>query len=130
MTGWCLVVRRRAQTKRLCRSEKLIGKTIWIFDENRRHYRKDENGRSLGSPIWREHWVAYEVIDETPRSWILRHSHRKVPKKGGYGIAFSIKEIDRLEFITVHRRKIADKVISLDYDKLKQVADLIGYKGE
>lgn len=105
----------------------MIGKTIWIFDINARTYARDEKGRQYGNPIWRKHWVPHEVCDETKVSWILRHSHKKVPKKGGRGIAFSEEEIDRLEFVEVHSRHIADKVRGIEYDKLKQIAELIGY---
>jgi len=105
----------------------MIGKTIWIFDENRRKYNRDSNGKALGSPIWKEHWAPHEVVDETRISWILRNG-RKVSKKGGNGIAFTEEEIDRQAYVADNYYRISDMVRSLGYDKLKQVADLIGYK--
>ena len=108
----------------------MIEKKVWIFDENHRVYPRDEKGRAFGNPIWRKHWVAREIVGETKLSWILRFGGQKVSKKGGRGIAFSEAEIDRLEFVEVHRRLIAEAVNKLDYEKLKQVSDLIEYKTE
>lgn len=102
---------------------------IWIFDINRRSYLRDEKGYSYGSPIWRDHWVKCKVTGETSRSWIIDRWNEKIPKKG-YNpkvVAFNEEEIDREAFVQENRHRIADAICYLDYDKLKQVADLIGY---
>lgn len=104
---------------------------IWIFDQNRRVYRKDKNGIPSGPPIWRERWRKATVVGETSRSWITNFSE-KIPKKGCNKrmVCFSEKELDRLSYVEENRRKISDIVICLDYSRLKQVADICGYKEE
>lgn len=106
----------------------MIGKKVWLFDENRRRYRKDESGRSLGGPpIWREHWYQVEITGETSRSWIIKNVG-KIPKRDGRGIAFSEDEINKASFVHDNRHKIAELVRNLQYDQLKKVADIIGYE--
>jgi hypothetical protein len=106
---------------------------IWIFDENRRVYPKDASGRTPfgGSPIWREHWVKVEVIGETRVSWVVQwYGELKVPKKGANParFAFSLEDIERRTFVVENRHGIADAVGRLgDFDKLKAVAELVGY---
>jgi len=99
----------------------------WIFDENRRKYKEDKNGRSLGGPIWREHWVKVNIVGETSRSWITDYFGRKVPKKGGRGYSFSEAGIDRMAFVE-KRWAISEAVRSCtDYDKLRLIADTVGF---
>jgi hypothetical protein len=105
----------------------MIGKTIWVYDINLRHYRRDEKGRSYGPPIWRKSWRPNEVVGENRVSWIFA-SGAKVPKKGAVGVAFSEEEIDRLAFVEENKHRISDAVSCLGYERLKQVADLIGYQ--
>ena len=101
----------------------------WIFDENRRRYKTDEKGRSIGGPIWREHWVKVKIVGETRRSWVTNYYDRKVPKKGGRGYAFSEEDIDRMAFIE-QRRRIGEAVgYCTDYETLKRIADMVGYAG-
>ncbi len=102
-------------------------KHLWLFDINRRNYRRNENGRAYGSPIWRDHWAKHEITGETARSWITSWG-KKVPKKGGPGIAFNEADIDREAFVQEHRHRIADQIMRLtDHDTLQKVAALIGY---
>ena len=105
----------------------MIGKTIWVYDINLRHYRRDEKGRSYGPPIWRKSWRPNEVVEENRVSWILA-SGAKVPKKGAVGVVFSEEEIDRLAFVEENKLRISDAVRCWGYESLKQVADLIGYQ--
>lgn len=98
----------------------------WIFDENRRRYKVDEKGRSVGGPIWREHWVKVEIAGETSRSWITKCG-LKVPKKGGRGYAFCEADIDRMAFVE-QRWQIGEAVKRCtDYETLKLIADAVGY---
>ena len=106
-----------------------IMRDVWVFDINYRVYQKDENGRSYGSPIWREHWRKQKILGDTKRSWIT-YGGAKIPKKGGKGIAFSEEEIDRAAYVYDHKYKIAESVKAIgDFDMLKKIADLIGYRG-
>lgn len=78
---------------------------VWLFDINRRVYQRDASGRAFGSPIWREHWEEQVIVGETRVSWVTEWG-KKVPKKGGWGIAFSEEEIAREAFVQDHRRNI------------------------
>ena len=101
----------------------------WIFDEYRRRYKVNEKGRLFGPPIWREHWIKVNIVGETLRSWVTDYG-LKIPKKGGRGYAFSEAEIDRMAFVE-QRWEIAESVRSCtDYEKLKLVADAVGFKEE
>ena len=115
----------------------MIGKTIWVFDENHRVYPRDDHGRTLGPPIWREFWRKMEVLGETQRKWLIgfpgsKHlppKPIKIPKKGSlpWGFAWDEAEIDRLVWIHDHRHKIAESVRQCsDYEILVQIERLIG----
>lgn len=113
-----------------------VGSTLYNFDINKREYKRDARGRSYGGPIWREHWRPVEVVGETSRSWLVGyvHSPTKVPKKDfengacPSGWARSMEQIERLEWVDVHRHRIAEKVRSVSDDEvLHAVARLIGY---
>ncbi len=109
-----------------------IGSTVWIFDQNRRVYRK--TGSSRG-PVWREHWRPEKIIGETSRSWIVGQgwNETKIPKKGWNprAVCFGEAEIDRQAFVVEHAYRISDLVRRLDdYDTLKKIAEMVGYKAE
>lgn len=122
-----------------------VGDKVWVFEENRRRYKQDEKGRSVGGPIWREHWVERTVIGENrinflisiwsvnreiPSEWDLKNAIR-VPKKGPmpWGIVASEEELDRKAWFHDNHYKIKEAVGQVyDYDTLKKVAELIGYK--
>lgn len=94
----------------------------WVFDENFRFYRVGES-----APIWREHWRKMEVVGETSRSWILSDD-RKVPKKGGRGIAFSEAEVDRLAWAREHAHKILNSIDRYgNPEQLDKIAALVNY---
>lgn len=100
----------------------------WVFDENHRVYDRDAKGREMGAPIWIHHWVRAVIVGETSRSWITRR-YGKVPKKGGRGYAFCKEHISRMAFVEKGRWPIAEMVRSCnDYEKLKMVANIVGYK--
>lgn len=106
-----------------------VGDTIWFFDQNRRVYAPG----TTSPPIWRAHWAPIKVIGETSKSWLIGYEHRptKLPKSQTTwtGYALSEEEIDKAEWVYKNRFVIEKKVGYLnDYDKLKQVAEIIGYK--
>jgi hypothetical protein len=100
----------------------MIGKTIWIFDVNRRVYKESRN-----ASVWIEHWRPLEVIGETSRSWLTSYFKTKIPKKGGRGIAFTWDEVEKAAWVHNNGYKISQTITKLDYDKLKIVAEVIGY---
>lgn len=105
---------------------------IWIFDINRRRYRRNADGREYGSPIWREHWVKRRVVAETSRSWVLEGG-KKVAKGlkavPGSGVAFSEFEIDKLAYIHDNAYAISKAVADIkDYHLLCKIAALVGYE--
>lgn len=105
---------------------------IWIFDANRRVYRKDANGRSIGGPVWYEHWRKDKIEGETSRSWILVGG-QKIPKKNPPKefVAFSEEEIRDRAWVEANLHKIVRHMSYGEkpgYDALKQIAELIGYK--
>jgi hypothetical protein len=119
-----------------------IGDTVWVFDRNFRRYRTGPDGRSVGPPIFREHFRPVEIVGETPRSWIIG-SDLKIPKKGedireggggpyGKTIVYMTQEaVDAAVFRNDHQYKIARAVEACtDVAVLRQVAALVGYKEE
>lgn len=114
-----------------------VGMELWQFDMNRRVYRKDANGRSVGGPIWREHWRKVFIVGETRVSWLVGpyldrpDLSDKLPKRsfpGGY--ATSEEDINRRSWVVENQHKIAEAIRALGYDKLKAVAVLIGFDPE
>ena len=105
-----------------------IGDTVWVFDQNRRVYERDKNGRSYGGPIWREHWVLRIVVNETSRSWLLSCG-TKVPKKGeARCFVYSEAELDDRCFVNDHAFRIGNDVkYTKDPAKLRAIAEIIGY---
>jgi hypothetical protein len=100
----------------------MIGKTIWIFDVNRRVYKEDRS-----APVWIEHWRPLEVTGETSRSWLTAYFKTKIPKKGGPNIAFTWEEVEKAAWVYGNRYKISKEISKLEYDKLKLVAEAMGY---
>lgn len=109
-----------------------VGSTVWLFDFNHRVYLKREPGESpyiSHAPIWRGHWVPWEITGETSRSWVLSHG-KKVPKVGASPavVAFSEEEITQQAWVHENRHRIERVVGSThDYEKLRAVAALVGY---
>lgn len=105
----------------------MIGNTVYVFDMNRRVYRKDGVG---AGPIWREHWRPEKVSSETSRSWVTDHG-TKIPKKGHdpRSFAFSLGQIESQAWVQEHRYKISSMVERcLDPVKLQQIAEIVGYQ--
>lgn len=116
-----------------------VGDAVWVFNANRRVYRKDENGRSVGGPIFREHFLSREIVDETSRSWLVGLGRMKVPKiggdvregVGGVRVYMTQEAVDAAVYRHDHRHKIARAIETCaDVAVLRQVAALVGYKAE
>lgn len=107
-----------------------IGMKVWAFDQNRRVYKRDEKGRAIGGPIWREHWQPLEIVGETSRSWLVgpewakQHPEQasRVAKKDWPGsLACSEEEIGRRAFVE-DRHKLAQRITQCrDFDTLKKI---------
>lgn len=114
-------------------SEIKVGSKIWRLDSNHRLYEQVKNAAgkmvSPGGSIYRNHWIECEIVAETSRSWVNSWGI-KIPKKGPhYGFAFTQQEVD--DRVWVHDSRF--KIVSLlerewDVQKLKQVAEILGYK--
>jgi len=104
---------------------------VWVFDENRRIYPVTAPGEISGSPIYREHWVKCEIIAETARSWLIDPREGvKVLKRGvdPRRFLFSEKDVDDDVWANDHRYRIERLIHTLSPEKLRQVAELIGYE--
>jgi hypothetical protein len=103
-----------------------VGMKLWFFDQNRRIYPRNADGRTTGSAIWREHWREVEIKGETTRSWIISYTDEKVPKKDFPGrYATSQEDIDRNELLN-NSHRIARKVGECrDYDTLLAIKKLL-----
>lgn len=109
-----------------------IGMKVWRFDENRRVYARNADGKASGGPIWREHWVEAQIIGETRASWLIGHageikpwmlkSADKIAKRDWPAdIAVSQEDIDRKSFVE-DRWELAHRVQNCrDYDTLKAI---------
>ena len=100
--------------------------SCWVFDINKRVYRRDENGKPIGGgPIWREHWRETKIVGETKVSWITEWG-KKIPKKGGRGICFSERELDEAAWVQENRVRLSNAVMSLsDFATLKAVSEIL-----
>lgn len=114
-----------------------VGDPCWVFDINRRVYAKDKAGRSVGGPIWREHWVKREVVGETRVSWVIGtpgylHTDMKVPKREALThlfVEFSEQRLEQRAWAARNQHHIVDAMRRIDdYELLQKLAALIGYK--
>jgi hypothetical protein len=107
---------------------------VWVFDINRRVYPVMAPGKLplSRSPIYREKWVKREITGETSRSWLIDEGWRvvKVPKRGANPrfFLFNEKDVDDNVWTNDHRYLIALLIQTLSPEKLRQVAELIGYE--
>ncbi len=111
----------------------MVGKTIYVFDDNRRVYAKDENGHSSGGPIYREHWRPCKVTGETTQSWLLDYGNKiskKELREGKLnGVKLSLQEVEEVSFIRANDHKVAQAIYALkDYAKFKAIFDILEKK--
>lgn len=125
-----------------------IGDSVWVFDPNRRVYRRDAKGNSVGGPIYREHWREHFIVGETRVSWLvgftrdLPHDHRcvlRMPKADPTGVAekgfgrrrvlLSPAAVEDDAWVAENRCRISDAVNRCrDADTLRRIAEMVGYK--
>ena len=105
---------------------------VWVFDLNRRVYPVTAPGQLSRSPIYREHWAKREIIGETSRSWLIDPTWGpvKVPKRGAdpRRFLFNEKDVDDDVWANDHLYPILWLIQTLSPEKLRQVAELIGYE--
>jgi hypothetical protein len=115
-----------------------VGDTVFVFDENRRVYSQPtaeerKRGKLYGEIIYRRHFGEYKIVGETPRSWIVgtpgfQNCDMKFPKKRDMLHRFySDAEVDDAVWVHENRHKLALFLNTLDADKLREVAKLVGY---
>jgi hypothetical protein len=119
-----------------------IGDVFFMFDSNRRVYAKDANGRSIGGPLFRGHFYPVEVYGETSRSWLVGRPGRpalsewlrpelaaKVPKAKPFPPLYTAEDVDRAVWVRENGHRLAERVSYVkDYDKLRQIAEIVGYE--
>lgn len=112
-----------------------IGSTLWWFDNNRRVYKRDAQGRTVGGPIHREHWRETKIIGESRLSW-LTNDLRKFAKatltsRDNYGTVHALASLAEVEeecWIHDHRWAIGEAVQKCkNIEALRAVAALVGY---
>ncbi len=106
-------------------------KTVWHFDGNRRVYRKNAAGVSVGGPIYRQHWREVEVKSETSRSYVTIYGKCPKDADGTKGWALTADQVERDVWIRSNRLPVvraAERWIGNDYDRIRKLAELVGYK--
>lgn len=116
-----------------------IGDTVWVFEINRRVYPRGEKGLH-SAPIYREHFMPYEVIGQTSRSWLIGasggHEICKVSIKDPFGKQrgdgapriYDEAGVDDMCWLNDHRYKLMRKI---EYQatpaQLREIAKIVGY---
>lgn len=109
-----------------------VGDHLWYFDINRRVYRSEAGS----GPIWREHWVKMQIVGETGVSWIVgpgNHPMKVHKKKLAAGTlllwATSEGDVAKEEWVSQNSYRLSNAVSGCkNYDTLKKIAELVGYK--
>lgn len=108
----------------------MIGKTIWIFDENHREY-QDDYGNRTQAPNYRKQWRPRKIVGETSGSWILDGAFKtklsKKPEKH-HNVIFDAQTLEDEIYKHDNAYKIAELVRKADASTLREIAKLINYK--
>ena len=103
-----------------------VGDRVFIFDENRRIY--DKNSPDWPSPVYREHFRLVTITGETKMSWLVgQHRPVKYSKRTCTGL-YTAEQVEEKCWVKNHRHNIANAVHSVPFEKLKQIAEIVGYK--
>lgn len=117
-----------------------VGDRIWRFDINRRIYRRDENNRATGGPIYREHFNPEIITGETNLSWLIQRSDgsvlAKINKKtlqtasGGFGRTsfFTDEGMEDEIWRNAHRYKISRLLDRASAAQLRECAKILDFK--
>lgn len=106
-----------------------VGDKFFIFDTNRRVYKRNEKGQATGGPTFRGHFYEVTIDGETSRSWLVGEwKPIKVPKSDPFSVLYTEEMIADAEWLSEHRYRISSQVQSIkDADVLRKIADLIDY---
>lgn len=111
-----------------------VGDELFTFNENHRVYKRDENGKAFGGPIYREHFRPIYVIGETSKSWIIGHDkteYFKTPKSNPFSKNLYTKELMEDKILDQSMRyKVVDAVRYSDVETLKKIAAIVGFGKE
>lgn len=103
---------------------------IWYFDENHRVYKRDDKGRALGGPIWREHWVKLIIVGETRVSWVTNRGAKIAKKRdpNAWWHAYSLQDIEDQAWMRSHRSHLADVLTRCNsVAALRTIAGILEY---
>lgn len=103
-----------------------VGSIVWRFDPNHRVYKRDARGYGIGGPIYREHFRAILIADETRVSWVLADGS-KINKRTLAGIYPTEADVERDCWLHEHRHHVVRLVERCDYDQLRAIAGIVGY---
>jgi hypothetical protein len=112
------------------------GDRVWMFNENRRVYTHRDGTRSI-SPVYREHFVPYRVLEVKDKEYLLCSGagHPETLRHAGT-TACPIKKVDRdwksdQELAAMiwdkERHRVAEMVLSCDLATLCKVAEVLGF---
>lgn len=105
-----------------------IGDKFFMFDENRRIYKRDENGMAVGGPTFRGHFREVTIEGQTSKSWITDHGRVKVPKLTPFPPLYTEAMVDAAEYVHDHAYFIGEAARKCrDPIKLRQIAEIVGY---
>ena len=113
-----------------------IGQTVYWFNFNNRVYVKNEHGMPTGSPITEHYFRPEKVVGEDKRKYLLGGSFGTYVNKATgemragrevLGVCYTEQMKQDYLWDKEHRCNIRNIVDKLDVDKLRKVADVIGY---
>lgn len=114
--------------------EAAVGLYAMTSDHNRRVYRKNAEGQSVGGPIGRYYWAPVEIIGETKTSWLLQNwrdgeSYPKKPSDARPKRFYGLDEVEDMIWMDHHASRIGDHVKRIkDVGLLQRIAALTGYQ--
>lgn len=117
-----------------------VGSELWYFDSNNMVFEK-KDGVPIGEPIYSEYFCKAIVYKETFRSWFICHWEPgiffplgRIPKNfKGFPINGFYDDEAKNNAIWIHKHsyKILDHVGCVtDLNKLKEIAQIVGYQEE
>jgi len=95
-----------------------VGDKVWLFDENRRVYKKEYGS----SPIYSEYFYQVIIEGETRNSWIIEGN--KFSKKTLQGIYTNETKTEKI-WEHENRYKIREKINYCSIKTLKQISNLL-----